>query len=252
MVTEEELKQQISLKPLPKHIAIIMDGNGRWAKDQGQHRIFGHQNGVQSVRNVSEACAEVGVEYLTLYTFSTENWNRPQEEINALMQLLVSTIEAETDTLMKNNIRLATIGDIESLPVSCHNQLLKAMETTAGNNQMQLTLALSYSSRWEILRAVKSLANDLKSGTISPDQINEELFSSRLTTAAIPDPELLIRTSGEHRISNFLLWQLAYTEFYFTDILWPDFRKDEFFKAIISFQSRERRFGQTSEQISTN
>lgn len=236
---------------LPQHIAVIMDGNGRWANSQGQHRIFGHQNGVRAVRNTTEACAELGVKYLTLYTFSTENWARPIEEVNALMELLVATIKAETDTLMKNKIRLVAFGELSKLPASCRQQLEETIETTQHNDRLQLNLALSYSSRWELVQTVQSIAADVLAGKLSIGDISEELISQKLITANIPDPELLIRTSGECRISNFLLWQLAYTELYFTDTFWPDFEKDDLYKAIIDYQGRERRFGKTSDQIKT-
>jgi len=234
---------------VPQHIAIIMDGNGRWAKQNGKARVFGHKSGVKSVRSVSEGAAEAGVKYLTLYAFSTENWNRPKAEVTALMQLLVSTISRETKTLNKNNIRLAAIGDLGSLPGNCQSELKKAIENTSSNTGMTLVLALSYSSRWEILAAIKSLLNDVKSGTLDAATLNETVFNNYLCTKNIPDPELIIRTSGEHRISNFLLWQAAYSEFYFTDILWPDFRKENLWDAVTDFQNRERRFGKTSEQL---
>lgn len=243
------LKDKINLNNLPSHIAVIMDGNGRWAYQQGQDRVFGHSNGVQSVRDTAEACAELGVKFLTLYTFSTENWNRPKSEVDALMSLLVSTIKSETDTLMKNKIRLAAIGDLDSLPPTCRAELEEAMKVTAPNSQMQLTLALSYSSRWEILRAVKAIISDTQLGKISPEALNDQLFSSYLTTFAMPDPELLIRTSGEHRVSNFLLWQIAYSEFYFTDKFWPEFNKEDLYSAILDYQKRERRYGLTSDQL---
>ncbi|MBA4303697.1 MAG: isoprenyl transferase [Sphingobacteriaceae bacterium] len=236
---------------LPQHIAVIMDGNGRWANSQGQHRIFGHQNGVRAVRNTTEACAELGVKYLTLYTFSTENWARPLEEVNALMELLVATIKAETDTLMKNKIKLVAFGELSKLPPSCRQQLDETIETTKNNDRLQLNLALSYSSRWELVQTVQSIAADVLSGKLAVGDITEDLISQKLITADIPDPELLIRTSGECRISNFLLWQLAYTELYFTDTFWPDFEKDDLYKAILDYQGRERRFGKTSDQIKT-
>ena len=243
------LKDKINPSTLPKHIAIIMDGNGRWAKQQGSDRIFGHENGVKSVRDTVEAAAEIGVEYLTLYAFSTENWNRPQEEVMALMQLLVHTINAETKTLNKNNIRLQAIGNLKSLPTDCYNELQEAIENTKNNTRMTLVLALSYSSRWEITDAMKQIAEKIENKTLSVSDINEDTISSHLCTANMPDPELMIRTSGEHRISNFLLWQSAYTELYFTEKLWPDFTKDDLYQAIINYQTRERRFGKTSEQI---
>jgi len=242
-------KSEIDLNRLPQHVAVIMDGNGRWAKKQGEQRIFGHQNGVSSVRETSEAAAELGIKYLTLYAFSTENWNRPKDEVDALMELLVYTISNETETLLKNGIRLETIGDIENLPKSCIRELDEAKKKTAHCKRMTLVLALSYSSKWEIINAVKSIAKEVKEGDLTIEDINENLISSRLCTAGIPDPELMIRTSGEHRISNFLLWQLSYAEFYFTPKLWPDFRKDDFYEAIYIYQNRERRFGKTSEQL---
>ena len=245
----QDLKKEINLTKLPVHVAIIMDGNGRWAKLQGAARIFGHQNGVTSVKETVEAAAELGIKYLTLYAFSTENWNRPGDEVSALMELLVKTIHAETPTLNKNNIRLLTIGDTNSLPEKCIKQLNEAMADTAKNTGLSLVLALSYSGKWEIIETVKQLAEDAKAGKLNPKDITEALFESKLSTKGIPNPELMIRTSGEHRISNFLLWQLAYTEFYFTDVLWPDFRKEHFYQAIINYQQRERRFGKTGEQI---
>ncbi len=243
------LEESINKQKLPRHIAIIMDGNGRWAKKKGNMRIFGHKNGVQAVREASEAAAELGVEYLTLYAFSTENWNRPRTEVDALMSLLVSTINAETKTLMKNNIRLQAIGELDSLPQTVQNKLNSAIEQTAENNRMTLVLALSYSARWEIVRAAKQIATDALENKLSLTDLDDNRFASYLTTTDIPDPELLIRTSGECRISNFLLWQIAYSELYFTDVLWPDFRKENLYEAIINFQQRERRFGKTSEQI---
>ena len=247
-----DLKHPINKTNIPQHIAIVMDGNGRWAKQHGEDRIFGHHEGVNSVREIVEACGEIGVKYLTLYAFSTENWNRPKEEVDALMELLVSTISMETPNLNKKGVRLQAIGDIKSLPESCQNELQESIDITSNNNTVTLILALSYSSKWEITNAVQQIAKQVEAGKLKASEITAKHIEQNLTTNKFPDPELMIRTSGEHRISNFLLWQLAYTEFYFTDILWPDFRKDEFFKAIISFQSRERRFGQTSEQISTN
>lgn len=243
------LKDQINPDKLPQHIAIIMDGNGRWAKMHGKQRIFGHQNGVTAVREATEAAAELGVKYLTVYAFSTENWNRPKFEVDALMRLLVDSIEKETPTLNKNNIRLNAIGDIESLHKRSYNQLIKTIEATASNDRMTLTLALSYSARSEIVETVKSIAERVKNNQINLEDIDHQLISANLNTASMPDPELLIRTSGEHRISNFLLWQIAYAELYFTPTLWPDFRKEDLYKAIINYQSRERRFGKTSEQI---
>jgi undecaprenyl diphosphate synthase len=243
------LKEKIDKTRLPEHVAVIMDGNGRWAQQQGKVRVFGHQSGVTAVRETSEAAAELGVKFLTLYAFSTENWNRPKEEVEALMQLLVHTIHAETETLNKNDIRLATIGDIDSLPDACRRELQEAIHNTKDNKRMTLVLALSYSSRWEIVEATKKIAQQVKEGKLETKNINAELIAENLSTASIPDPELLIRTSGEHRISNFLLWQVAYSEFYFTETLWPDFDKEEFYKAILDYQGRERRFGKTSAQI---
>jgi undecaprenyl diphosphate synthase len=248
----EKFKKEINLNKLPSHIAIIMDGNGRWAKLQGAARIFGHQNGVKSVKETVEAAAELGIKYLTLYAFSTENWNRPGDEVSALMELLVKTIHAETPTLNKNNIRLLTIGDTNSLPDKCVKQLKEAMAETSKNTGLSLVLALSYSAKWEIVNAIKQIAEEAKAGKLNPQEINEGLFESKLSTKGIPNPELMIRTSGEHRISNFLVWQLAYAEFYFTDVLWPDFRKEDFYQAIVNYQQRERRFGKTGEQIKNN
>lgn len=239
----------INKENLPLHIAIIMDGNGRWAKEKGKLRVFGHQNGVKAVRDTVESAAEIGIKHLTLYAFSTENWNRPKFEVNALMELLVSTINKETKTLMENNIRLNAIGDLEQLPSSCLRELKEAIDKTKNNTRMTLHLALSYSSKWEITQAVKKIAEEVKEGKLELSTINDSTLDQYLTTAGIPDPELLIRTSGEHRISNFLLWQIAYSEFYFTDKLWPDFRKEDLYDAIIDYQSRERRFGKTSEQV---
>ena len=243
------LKESINLENLPEHIAIIMDGNGRWAKEKGKNRIFGHKNGVKSVREVSEACAELGVSFLTLYAFSSENWNRPKLEVAALMELLVRTIGNETKTLMKNNIRLVTIGSIETLPARAQEQLNKVKLATKDNTRLTLTLALSYGGRTEIVDACKKIATQVKKGEISAEDITELAINNHLYEPNIPDPELMIRTSGEYRLSNFLLWQAAYTELYFTDELWPDFSKELLFKAIHSFQSRERRFGKTSEQL---
>ena len=244
-----ELKDKIDKTRLPVHVAAIMDGNGRWAKKKGNQRIFGHRNGVAAVRETVEAAAEIGIKFLTLYAFSTENWNRPKAEVNALMQLLVSTLNSEVDTLNKNNVKLKTIGDTASLPKNVANQLLETIKTTSNNNGLTLVLALSYSGRWEISKALKEITIAIKDGVLIAENVNENTLSEYLQSSFMPDPELLIRTSGEYRISNFLLWQLAYTELYFTDTLWPDFRKDDFFKAIIDFQKRERRFGKTSEQI---
>lgn len=236
-------KEQIDKSFLPRHIAIIMDGNGRWAKQRGFSRVFGHQNGVKAVREVTEAAAEIGIDYLTLYAFSTENWGRPESEVNALMELLVDTIEKETPTLNNNNVRLLAVGDLKRLPGNLEEKLKRCIDGTAKNTGLSLVLALSYSSRWEILNAVKGIVSGVQNGIISVDDIDEKLFDNFLTTAGIPDPDLMIRTSGELRISNFLLWQLAYTELYFPEINWPDFRKENFYEAIVSFQHRERRFG---------
>lgn len=242
-------KDKLDTSRIPGHVAVIMDGNGRWAQQQGKMRVDGHKSGVISVRETAEAAAAIGVKYLTLYAFSTENWNRPKEEVNALMELLVHTISAERKTLNENNIRLETIGDWNSLPERCRAELTEAIEATSKNERMTLVLALSYSARWEITEAARRLATDTKNGVIKADDIDSALFSSYLTTEKYPDPELLIRTSGEQRISNFLLWQLAYAEFYFTETLWPDFGKEEFYEALVDYQSRERRFGKTSAQI---
>ncbi len=234
---------------IPKHVAIIMDGNGRWAKKHGNERIYGHQHGVKSVKNVVEEASRIGVKYLTLYAFSTENWNRPKYEVDALMSLLVSTIHSELKLLNDNNVSLGAIGDLDSLPSDVRKELNDAIEVTSKNDGLKLILALSYSSRWEIINAVKNIAKDIKTNKIDVTDINEELFSDYLTTKGIPDPDLLIRTSGEIRLSNFLLWQLSYTEFYFTEKLWPDFGKEDFLNAIFAYQNRERRFGKTGEQI---
>jgi undecaprenyl diphosphate synthase len=239
-------KDKIDKTKLPKHIAVIMDGNGRWAKERGFDRIYGHQNGVISVREVTEAAAELGVGYLTLYAFSTENWGRPQHEVDALMELLIDTIEKETPTLNKNNVRLLAIGDLKRLPANAGVKLRNCIEQTAGNTGLSLVLALSYSSRWEIRDAIQQIASEIASGALSVDQINDDLVAKYLTTRNIPDPDLLIRTSGETRISNFLLWQIAYTELYFTQTHWPDFRKENFYEAICDYQCRERRYGKTN------
>lgn len=241
--------KRIDLNNLPNHVAIIMDGNGRWAKNRGEHRIYGHQHGVKSVRDCTEAAAELGIRYLTLYAFSTENWSRPKEEVDALMELLVQTILAETPTLNKNNVRLLAIGNLRSLPGKCFEQLTEAMADTAKNTGLTLVLALSYSSKWEIVEAAKNIAKDAMAGQLDIETINDNTIDAYLTTKDIPHPELLIRTSGEHRISNFLLWQIAYAELYFTDMLWPDFNRAAFFEAIVDYQTRERRFGKTSEQL---
>lgn len=244
-----DYKTQIDKKHLPRHIAIIMDGNGRWAKKQGLARMFGHKQGVETVHNITVAATKLGVEYLTLYTFSTENWNRPKEEVDALMTLLVDTIAKETATLMDNNVRMTTIGDIDRLPEGTKQKFLACIEQTSHNTGLTMVLALSYSARWEITEAVRKAVKQTQQGALRPEEVNEQLVSSLMTTADIPDPDLLIRTSGEYRISNFLLWQLAYSELYFTDCLWPEFTEEEFYKAIVDYQKRERRFGKTSEQI---
>jgi len=243
------LKDKINFQKLPQHIAIIMDGNGRWAKSKNKERFFGHQEGVESVRVITETAAELGIKFLTLYAFSKENWNRPQEEVDMLMELLVLSLEREVATFNKNSIRLSAIGDLENLPEKSRTTLKRVISETSSNTRLTLVLALNYSARWEIFNAAKQMALDFKSGDIEKDHINENIFINYLTTNNIPDPELLIRTSGEYRISNFLLWQLAYTELYFSKKYWPDFRKDDFYEAIIDFQGRERRFGKTSEQL---
>ena len=242
-------KDQIDLSRLPKHVAIIMDGNGRWAKGKGKLRVFGHHNGVLSVRDVVEGAGELGVKYLTLYTFSAENWNRPSFEVTAIMELLVSTINKEIKQLMKNNVKLNAIGDLNQLPGKCNRELVGAIEKTSANTGLVLTLALSYSSRRELMQAAKGIAEQVKAGTLNPEDITEEVFAQNLYTHNLPDPELLIRTSGEYRISNYLLWQIAYAELYFTDKLWPDFRREDLYEAILDYQKRERRFGMTSEQV---
>ena len=250
MELKDQLMQQIDRDRLPQHIAIIMDGNGRWAKERGKQRLFGHQSAIQSVREVSEASAEIGVPYLTLYAFSTENWNRPFAEVTGLMSLLAQTIKIEVITMNKNSIKLNAIGDLKSLPKSNYDQLMQALDDTSHNTRMVLTLALSYSGRWDLTQATQRMAQDVKDGKLMPEAINDATISSYLSTANMPDPELLIRTSGEERISNFLLWQLAYSELYFTPKYWPDFRKADLYEAILNYQHRERRFGKTSEQVS--
>ena len=239
------MMEQIEKENLPKHIAITMDGNGRWAKDKGKLRIFGHQHGVKAVRETVEAAAEIGIKFLTLYAFSTENWKRSEREVNALMTLLISTISKETKTLMKNDICLNAIGNLSQLPKKCEQELEQAIEKTKNNKRMTLIQALSYSGRWEIVNAVNKIMKEKN----LRKELTEEAFQQYLNTKGVPDPELLIRTSGEHRISNFLLWQIAYSELYFTDTLWPDFRKDDLLKAIIDYQKRERRFGEPTQQI---
>lgn len=248
-MTDRIAQYQIDLQRVPQHVAIIMDGNGRWAKKKGYMRIFGHRHGVKSVSATIEAGVELGVKYLTMYAFSTENWTRPQQEVTALMELLVSTIEDELPTLMKNGIRLETIGNIEQLPVKCQDQLLKTKAKTAANDRLTLILALSYSGRWDIIEAVKKVAKSVELGTLKADEIDEDVLNKALSTAQYPHPDLLIRSSGEQRISNFLMWEIAYSELYFTPVLWPDFTKDDFYRAIVDYQGRERRFGKTSEQI---
>ena len=242
-------KENIDLNYLPRHIAIIMDGNGRWALQKGKPRTYGHKHGVTSVKEITEGAAELGIKFMTLYAFSTENWKRPKFEVDALMHLLLQTIHTETKNLNKNKIRLTAIGDLASLPHSIYNQLMQAIRDTSGNDRMTLTLALSYSGRWEILEAARSLVEAVRNGQLAAADISETSFSSCLSTASMPDPELLIRTSGENRVSNFLLWQIAYSELYFTPKLWPDFRKEDLYEAIYTYQHRERRFGKTSEQI---
>jgi undecaprenyl diphosphate synthase len=242
-------KEHIDFNNLPKHIAVIMDGNGRWAKKKGAMRIFGHKNAIQAVKDVTEGCGELGVKYLTLYAFSTENWNRPKAEIDGLMELLVNTVKQEIKTLMDNQVKLKTLGQTSNLPEDCQKNLDWAIEQTKNNSGLTLILALSYSGRWEIAKAAKTLAEDIEKGKIKAADINEQIFENYLQTSGIPDPELLIRTSGELRVSNFLLWQIAYSELFITPTLWPDFRKDHLYEAIWSYQQRERRFGKTSEQL---
>ena len=239
------MTNKIKNESLPKHVAVIMDGNGRWAKSKGKARIFGHRNGIKAVRETVEGAAEIGIQFLTLYAFSVENWKRPKKEVNALMSLLVTAINNEMQRLIKNNIKLTVIGETDNLPSKTQKELMDAINSTKNNTKMTLTLALSYSGKWDILNAVKKIIND----KIEPNSINEDIFQQYLTTKNVPYPELLIRTSGEHRISNFLLWEIAYSELYFTDTLWPDFRKKHLTKAIIEYQNRERRFGKTTEQI---
>ncbi len=242
-------RNRLDKNRIPKHVAIIMDGNGRWAEKHGKARIFGHESGVDSVRSVVEGAGEIGVKHLTLYAFSTENWERPKNEVDALMELLVYAIENETKSLMENNVRLAAIGDLNKMPAKVKDKLDSCIRGLNSNTGLNLILALSYSSKWEIINAVKNIAGDSVAGKIKPEMINNELFEKYLNTVEIPDPELLIRTSGEFRISNFLLWQIAYSELFFTEKLWPDFRKEDLFEAIFNFQNRERRFGKTSEQV---
>lgn len=242
-------KEQIDKSRLPEHVAIIMDGNGRWAKNQGKFRVYGHESGVLSVKDIVEGCVDIGIKYLTVYAFSAENWNRPIDEVNALMELLISTINNEAETLNKNKVRLNAIGDLNSLPQKCISDLTNVMGITANNTRCTLTLALSYSAKWEITEAAKQLIGKVQAKELALEEINEAVFANYLTTSNMPDPELMIRTSGEHRVSNFLLWQIAYTELYFTEILWPDFRREHLFEAIVDYQKRERRFGKISEQL---
>jgi undecaprenyl diphosphate synthase len=244
-----EMKETIDRKNIPKHIAIIMDGNGRWAKQKGAMRIFGHRNAIQAVREAIEGSGELGVNYLTLFSFSTENWSRPKEEVEALMDLLVQTIVAETGLMMKKNVRLNAIGDLESLPKSTYDKLVEVMKQTSANTGLTVNLALSYSGQWELTKAAQRIAQKVSEGKLSPGEITQQTLADHLDTAGIPDPELMIRTSGEYRISNFLLWQLAYSELYFSDVLWPDFRKEHLFAEIEDYQKRERRFGKTGEQV---
>jgi undecaprenyl diphosphate synthase len=243
------LLEQIDLQNTPDHIAIIMDGNGRWAQQQGQERLFGHNYGVEAVRESLKAAQEMGVKYLTVYAFSTENWNRPKEEVEGLMNLLVNTITAEVDELDANDVKISTIGNLEELPDGCSTALNDASERTKFNEGVNLILALNYSARWEIVNATKQIASKVKNGELDPEGICDKTMSDYLSTHGLPDPELLIRTSGEHRVSNFLLWQIAYSEFHFTDVLWPDFKKEDMYKAVLDYQSRERRFGMVPEQI---
>jgi undecaprenyl diphosphate synthase len=245
------LLEHIDKTKLPRHIAIIMDGNGRWAKEQGQDRLFGHFHGVESVRNIVEGCAELGVEYLTLYAFSTENWDRPEYEVVGLMELLVSTIRKEVESLHKNNIKLHVIGDMSMLPEYARQELNEALDITKNNKGLNLIMALSYSGRWELLNAVKNIAYEVKKGLLNVEEIDQDVLQKYLCTSGFPDPELMIRTSGEYRISNFLLYQLAYAELYFTHVRWPDFRKENLYEAIIDYQNRERRFGKTGEQVTS-
>ena len=244
-----ELLSKIDLQRTPRHVAIIMDGNGRWAQKQGHMRLYGHNFGVESVRETLKAAKELKIDFLTLYAFSTENWNRPKEEVDGLMDLLVRSISGEIEELMSSNVRLMSIGNIDGLPQSCIDELNEAIDRTKDNTGIHLVLALNYSARWEITNAVKQIAQQVKDQSITPEEITDDLIGHYLTTSEIPDPELLIRTSGEHRVSNFLLWQIAYTEFHFTEVLWPDFKREDLFKAVLEYQSRERRFGMVSEQI---
>lgn len=244
-----DILEQIDLENTPKHIAIIMDGNGRWAQQQGEERLFGHNFGVEAVREALKASQKLGVKYLTLYAFSTENWSRPKEEVDGLMDLLVSTIGNEVDELHESNVVIQTIGDTPGLPESCRKELNEAYELTKDNTGVNLVLALNYSAKWELVKATKEIAEEVRDGKRELDLVDSDLISSKLSTHSMPDPELLIRTSGEHRISNFLLWQIAYAEFHFTDVLWPDFKKDDLYRAVLDYQGRERRFGLVSAQI---
>lgn len=247
------MKELIDTGNLPKHIAVIMDGNGRWAQNQGAARVFGHRNAIKAVREVTEGCAELGVSCLTLYAFSTENWARPEFEVRALMELLVQSIGNELPTMMKNNVKLDTIGDTASLPKSCQNQLGKAIGATSNNTGLNLILALGYSGKWDITQATRKIAEDVRNGVLLPEEINEEVVAGNLSTGSRPEVDLMLRTGGDHRISNFLLWQLAYSELYFyEDLFWPDFRREHLYEAILSYQNRERRFGKTGEQIKAN
>lgn len=249
MTDKLEIIRALNPASKPKHIAIIMDGNGRWAKERGEERIYGHHHGVQSVRNAIEGCGEAGIDFLTLYAFSTENWNRPKEEVNALTSLLVKTIHLEIDNLMKNNVRLLAIGALTDLPQDCQEELQNAIDQTAANTGLSVTLALSYSGRWEIVDAMKKIARQITDKELSPADVGIETMENNLATAGMPDPDILIRTGGDYRISNFLLWQLAYTELFFTQTKWPDFDKNELWQIVIDFMKRERRFGKTSEQV---
>lgn len=242
-------KAQINFQKLPRHVAIIMDGNGRWAKQRDEQRTFGHHHGIKAVREVIEGAGEIGLGYITLYAFSTENWNRPKEEVDAIMTLMVNVIHSEIDSLQANHVRLKAIGDLESLPADCNKTLLDAIEKTKDNTGLTVVLALNYSSKWEIVNAVQNIAREVKDNQLTIEDINSDSFSSHLSTSFMPDPDLLIRTSGEQRLSNYLLWQLAYSELYFTPVLWPDFTKEHLFEAIVYYQQKERRFGMTSEQI---
>lgn len=247
------MKELIDRGNLPKHIAVIMDGNGRWAQNQGAARIFGHRNALKAVREVTEGCAELGVSFLTLYAFSTENWARPEFEVRALMELLVQSIGNELPTMQKNNVKLDTIGDTASLPKSCQRQLTEAIATTSGNTGLNLILALGYSGKWDIAQATRKIAEDVRSGALLPAEISEDVIAANLSTGSRPEVDLMLRTGGDHRISNFLLWQLAYSELYFyEDLFWPDFRREHLYEAILSYQNRERRFGKTGEQIKAN